>query len=162
MSTLHATAIDLKESVREDLVSRLNARVGLFTDLYVQIKLAHWNVRGSHFIAYHELFDTIADHVLEAQDTLAERAATLGGTAGLTVQEVSQQAVLPAWPLTTRRDTEVIRLVGERLARTAQLIRQDIDAATALGDADTADLFTEVSRQVDKDLWFVEAHYQVE
>jgi len=28
------------------------------------------------------------------------------------------------------------------------------------GDADTADLFTEVSRGLDKSLWFLEAHLQ--
>jgi hypothetical protein len=32
------------------------------------------------------------------------------------------------------------------------------DEATALNDADTADLFTEISRGVDKSLWMVEAH----
>ena len=31
---------------------------------------------------------------------------------------------------------------------------------TTLDDADTADLFTEVSRGIDKWLWFVEAHSQ--
>ena len=34
--------------------------------------------------------------------------------------------------------------------------------ADELGDLDTADLFTEVSRGMDKWLWFVEAHLQAE
>jgi starvation-inducible DNA-binding protein len=37
-------------------------------------------------------------------------------------------------------------------------VRAGIDAAAQAGDQDTADLFTEVSRSVDKYLWFVEAH----
>ncbi len=161
MSTLHSTGINISESVREEVAALLNARVGLFTDLYVQTKLAHWNVRGSHFIAYHELFDSIADHLLESQDSMAERAAALGASAGMTVQQTAEETRLPAWPIGTRQDQEVIRLVGERLALAANLIREDIDTAANRGDADTADLFTEVSRQLDQDLWFVEAHYNL-
>ena len=40
--------------------------------------------------------------------------------------------------------------------------RKGIDQANDLGDPDTADLFTEVSRGIDKWLWFVEAHVQGE
>lgn len=159
MTTRHHTSVNLAENVREELVTLLNRRVGLFTDLYVQTKLAHWNVRGPHFIAYHELFDSIAGHLLEAQDSMAERAAALGGQAGMTVQAVAEESGLGQWPIETRQDSAVIRLVGDRLARAAGQIRADIDTAANLGDADTADLFTEVSRQLDQDLWFVEAHY---
>ncbi len=159
MTTLHHTSVNLPENVREELVRLLNRRVGLFTDLYVQTKLAHWNVRGPHFIAYHELFDSIASHLLVAQDSMAERAAALGGQAGMTVQAVAEESGLGQWPIETRQDSAVIHLVGDRLARAAGQIRQDIDTAANLGDADTADLFTEVSRQLDQDLWFVEAHY---
>ncbi len=159
MTTLHHTSVNLPENVREELVRLLNRRVGLFTDLYVQTKLAHWNVRGPHFIAYHELFDSIASHLLVAQDSMAERAAALGGQAGMTVQAVAEESGLGQWPIETRQDSVVIHLVGDRLARAAGQIRRDIDTAANLGDADTADLFTEVSRQLDQDLWFVEAHY---
>ena len=159
MLQVNNTSIGLPESVRTRAITLLNTHVGIFTDLYVQVKLAHWNVRGSHFIAYHELFDAIAGRLLEAQDMMAERAATLGGTAGVTVQAVADSTSLPAWPLAVRQDREVIHLVAERLGQAANAIRTDIDTAATLGDADTADLFTEVSRQLDKDLWFVEAHF---
>jgi starvation-inducible DNA-binding protein len=39
-------------------------------------------------------------------------------------------------------------------------VRANIDESSELGDQDTADLFTEVSREIDKQLWFVEAHIQ--
>jgi starvation-inducible DNA-binding protein len=35
-----------------------------------------------------------------------------------------------------------------------------IDEASAAGDHATADIFTEVSRGIDKSLWMVEAHLQ--
>lgn len=160
MAKLNKTAIKLDESAREQLVALLNQRVGLLTDLYVQTKLAHWNVRGPHFIAYHELFDAIAGHLLTAQDAMAERAATLGGSAGMSVQDIAERSVLAPWPIQSRRDHDVIRLLEERLGHASNYIREDIDTATKLGDADTADLFTEVSRELDHDLWFLEAHLE--
>ena len=48
----------------------------------------------------------------------------------------------------------------DALATFGRGARKAIDDATALNDADTADLFTEISRGVDKSLWMVEAHVQ--
>ena len=48
----------------------------------------------------------------------------------------------------------------DALATFGRSARKVIDDATALNDADTADLFTEISRGVDKSLWMVEAHIQ--
>jgi starvation-inducible DNA-binding protein len=44
------------------------------------------------------------------------------------------------------------------LATFGQSARQAIDEAAAYGDADTADLFTEIWRGIDHQLWFVESH----
>ena len=46
------------------------------------------------------------------------------------------------------------------LAKFGTKTREAIDSADKAGDADTADLYTEVSRGVDKLLWMVEAHAQ--
>lgn len=159
MAMVQKSSINIDEGTREKLVALLNNRVGLFTDLYIQTKLAHWNVRGPHFFLYHELFDAIAGHLLEAQDMTAERAATLGGFAGMTIQDVVSENALPIWPMEMRQDSQLIRTIGDRLNMVAALVRGDINQAASLGDADTADLFTELSRQLDKDLWLVESHY---
>ena len=155
---LEPTRIEIPEPVRESLVDLLNDAVVQLTDLGIQTKLAHWNVRGPHFIAYHELFDEVAGHVVEATDAVAERAVMLGGHAGAPVGQIAQETILPPWPLEQRQDREVIRLLRERVALVANRIRRAIDTAAEASDADTADLFTEVSRQMDKDLWFLEAH----
>ncbi|MBE3551400.1 MAG: DNA starvation/stationary phase protection protein Dps [Kyrpidia tusciae] len=157
MTNLQSTKISLPENVRRDMVELLNRHVVLLTDLAIQTKLAHWNVRGPHFIAYHELFDDLAGRLTELTDMVAERAATLGGTAGVPVQEVAKRTTLAVWPVEERRDAEVIRLLAERWAVVANSVREAI-AATAETDPDTSDLFTEVSRQLDKDLWFLESH----
>jgi starvation-inducible DNA-binding protein len=37
-------------------------------------------------------------------------------------------------------------------------VREAIAKTADLGDADTSDLYTEISRAIDKQLWFLEAH----
>lgn len=151
------TRINLSEQVRQNMVKLLNQHVTDLTDLFVQTKLAHWNVRGPHFIAYHELFDTLASHLNELTDAIAERATALGGVAGAPVQSIASQTSLDTWPMNLSRDAEVIRMLAERFAVVANSARAAI-TASADADPDTSDLFTEASRMLDKDLWFLEAH----
>lgn len=155
---MNPSRIALDPPVRAEIVSLLNQQVALLTDLWHQTKLAHWNVRGPHFQAYHVLCDTIAADVATALDDVAERAVTLGGVAGMSLPTVAATSGLPAWDLTERRDQVVLRFLADRLGAAANRVRRAIDDATQLGDAATADLFTELARQLDKDLWLVEAH----
>jgi len=48
--------------------------------------------------------------------------------------------------------------LSSALAAFGAKVRAGIDEAARIGDADTADLFTGISRETDKDLWFLEAH----
>lgn len=157
MNQLRITRINLSEQVRLHMVEILNRHVTDLTDLFIQTKLAHWNVRGSLFIAYHELFDELAGHVSDLTDTIAERVTALGGVAGAPVQSIASQTSLDIWPIHTSQDSFVIKALAERWAVVANSAREAIVASTD-EDPDTSDLFTEVSRQLDKDLWFLEAH----
>ena len=53
-----------------------------------------------------------------------------------------------------------VEAVARALSTFGEEARATIEEASAFDDADTADLFTEVSRGIDKWLWFVEAHSQ--
>ncbi|WP_328702334.1 DNA starvation/stationary phase protection protein Dps [Alicyclobacillus suci] len=157
MTKLRKTRIHMSDEVRQHMIELLNRHVTDLTDLFIQTKLAHWNVRGSHFIAYHELFDELAGHLTELTDTVAERVTALGGVAGVPVQDIATQTSLPVWPLQTSQDLSVLQALAERWAVVANSAREAI-FKSAEEDPDTSDLFTEVSRQLDKDLWFLEAH----
>jgi starvation-inducible DNA-binding protein len=50
--------------------------------------------------------------------------------------------------------------LSTQLAAFGKTVRAAIEDTDKLGDADSADLFTEVSRELDKYLWFLEAHLQ--
>jgi starvation-inducible DNA-binding protein len=159
-STLRKTQNDLSKKVRARVIELLNQNLAEILDLGLQAKQAHWNVKGPHFIGLHELFDKVAEELEEFTDNIAERAVELGGVALGTVQVVSKKSRLKAYPLDLASGREHIAALSGALAKFGATTRAAIDAAANAGDADTADLFTEVSRGVDKLLWLVEAHAQ--
>jgi starvation-inducible DNA-binding protein len=159
---MHRTKNDLPAKVRAKVIATLGDRLADATDLMLQTKQAHWNVKGPTFIALHELFDKINEAAEEWVDLIAERIVQLGGTAEGTVQATAKRTSLPVYPLTIVRAEDHVEALSSALADFGKKVRAAIDKTGKAGDADTADLFTEVSRDVDKYLWFVEAHAQAE
>ncbi len=157
---MHNTKNDLAKGKREKVIEHLNARLADAIDLKTQAKQAHWNVKGHHFIALHELFDQVATAVEAHVDLIAERVTALGGTAMGTARVVAQKSSLSEYPLEIFDGTAHVDALSTAMADFGKRIRQNIDDANKLDDVDTADLFTEVSREIDKLLWFVEAHIQ--
>jgi starvation-inducible DNA-binding protein len=157
---MHPTKNDLPEAARTELCELLNARLADAIDLGLQAKQSHWNVKGPQFFSLHKLFDEIADGVEEHVDEIAERIAQLGGVAEGTVTAVKKRSSLVEYPLAIAEGKEHLEARRGALASFARSVRKSIDEASELRDADTADLFTEVSRGADKYLWLVEAHLQ--
>jgi starvation-inducible DNA-binding protein len=158
--TEFATKHDLPEKARAGLIEILNQHLAEAIDLQLQGKQAHWNVKGPNFIALHQLFDKVVDHAAEAADLMAERVVQLGGVAEGTVRNVAQASELEAYPVDIATGAEHVEALSAALATFGSRVREAIDETAKLGDAGTADIFTEVSRGTDKLLWFVEAHGQ--
>src|SRR5437667_1844056 len=156
------TRNDLPANVRTQVIELLNARLADCTDLQTQTKHAHWNVKGPNFIALHELFDKVNEQVEDYVDEIAERAVQLGGVAEGTARMVAKRSSLSEYPANTVDGRSHVDALSSALAAFGTAVRKAIDQANELGDLDTADLFTEVSRGIDKWLWFVEAHLQAE
>jgi len=156
------TKNDLSEPTRRKVVELLNARLADCKDLQTQTKQAHWNVKGPNFIALHELFDKINADVEEYVDEIAERAVQLGGVAEGTARMVAKRSTLAEYPANAADGHSHVEALSSALAQFGKTARQAIEQANELGDLDTADLFTEVSRGIDKWLWFVEAHLQAD
>jgi starvation-inducible DNA-binding protein len=159
---MFSTRIDIPAKQRPALIELINQRLADMIDLHLQTKQAHWNVKGPSFIALHELFDDIAGEVDEHADSIAERAIALGGEALGSLQEVSKQSKLKPYPLHLKTGKEHVEALADALAAVGKSVRAAIDQSNELGDADTADLFTGISRDLDKKLWFVEAHVQAD
>jgi starvation-inducible DNA-binding protein len=156
------TKNDLSEEIRAKAVELLNARLADCIDLQTQTKQAHWNVKGPQFIALHELFDKINEAVEDYVDDIAERAVELGGVAEGTARRVAERSSLSEYPAKAVDGRSRVEALSLALAAFAKAARRAIDQSADLGDLDTADLFTEVSRGIDKWLWFVETHLEGE
>src|SRR5688572_24072683 len=157
---LHNTKIDIDKGKREELIGILNQRLADAADLKSQAKQAHWNVKGANFIALHELFDRVATELDTHVDDLAERITTLGGVAMGTVRLSAENSSLAEYPHEISDGTAHVDALSTALSDFGQKARKNIDATDEIGDKDTADLYTGISRSVDKLLWFVEAHNQ--
>ena len=159
---MHKTRIDLSAKTRAKVIELLNARLADAIDLQLQVRQAHWNVKGPSFIALHELFDRIAGEIGGQVDDLAERITALGGVAEGTVQAISGRSKLDAYPLDISDGRAHVDALAAALARFGKSVRKAIDDSGKAGDADTSDLFTGISRSADKNLWLLEAHLQAD
>jgi starvation-inducible DNA-binding protein len=157
---MYKTKSDLPEKTRIKVAALLQDRLADSIDLMIQAKQAHWNVKGPGFIALHELFDKFSEDSEEYVDLIAERVVQLGGIAKGTIRVAARESSLPEYPLAIASGTEHVGALSRAIATFGKLIRQTIDQANELEDADTADICTEISRGADKYLWFVEAHAQ--
>ena len=157
---MHETSNDLPKATRVRMVELLNARLADSVVIHMQMKQAHWNVKGPNFIGLHKLFDEIYEATEGYVDMIAERAVMLGGIVHGTAKAAVASSKLPDYPDGISTGVAHVEAVTKALAAYGSEIRDAIDKADDLQDADTADLFTAVSRGVDKWLWFVEAHIQ--
>jgi starvation-inducible DNA-binding protein len=159
-SKMYETENDISKSSRAELNALMNQRLASAVDLQLQMKQAHWNVKGPSFIGLHELFDKVSEAVEDYVDLIAERIVQLGGIAEGTVRVAASRTRLAEYPLEIAEGMAHVEAVARALSTFGAEARTTIDEANALDDADTADLFTEISRGIDKWLWFVEAHSQ--
>lgn len=155
---MYSSRIDLSDHVRKQSVALLQARLSDCLDLETQLKQAHWTVRGLNFYQLHQLFDALHGEIEEFVDTIAERIASIGGIPDGRVKTTAANSSLYEYALETHGGEGHLKAVAAVMAQFGKALRADIDAAAELGDADTSDVFTEVSRAIDKQLWFVEAH----
>ena len=155
---LYSTRIDIAEEVRIKVIELLNKTLAATLDLKTQTKQAHWNVKGIDFYQLHELFDEMAGELEEYVDMVAERVTALGGTALGTARVAASESILSEYPLDAVGGVEHITALADRYSAYGKHVREAIDTTGDLGDADTSDMYTEISRTIDKRLWFLEAH----
>jgi starvation-inducible DNA-binding protein len=154
------TRNDLSAKGREEMIALLNRQLADTFDLMSQTKQAHWNVKGPQFFQLHGLFDRLAAPLPEFIDTIAERATALGGVAEGTARMAAKSSRLAEYPADAFDGAAAVEAIAARYAALAASTRAAIAEAAERGDFDTSDLFTGISRELDKSLWFLEAHRQ--
>ncbi|MCI0708690.1 MAG: DNA starvation/stationary phase protection protein Dps [Chloroflexi bacterium] len=157
---LHSTSVHLDEATRVQMIDLLNQHLADMFDLYSQTKQAHWNVKGMNFIQLHELFDELAATVLPFVDEIAERVTALGGVALGTARLAAANTRLTNMPTDLVTGQDFVTALVDRFAFVANNCREAFDDASNAGDEATADLFIEMTRTLDKNLYFLESHLQ--
>jgi starvation-inducible DNA-binding protein len=157
---MHQTRNSMPEKDRIELSALLNQSLADTIDLYNQAKQAHWNIKGQNFIGLHKLLDDIAEGLVEQVDTIAERVTGLGGTAYGTTQQVGKATQLRVYPLDIFAINDHINHLSHNIAILAETTRTNIDKTNELDDFGTNDLYIDLVRFLDKQLWFLEAHIQ--
>lgn len=157
---MYSTRIDIPETSRVRVTELLNVTLAATLDLWTQVKQAHWNIKGMNFYQLHLLFDEVATVVYEYIDLVAERITALGGEAHGTAREAAKASFLPEYPALPISEKEHTVALAERLAAYAKHVRDGVVKTNELNDPTTNDLYIEISREIDKKLWFIEAHLQ--
>ena len=147
----------LSEQARTQMSEALNALLSDGLDLHSQIKVAHWNIKGPQFAALHPLFETFAVSLANHNDSVAERAVTLGARAYGTARHVAKSSKLPEYPQDTARDLEHVKLLAERIEKYLEGVREGRGVAEQQGDTDTVDLLTGIVTEFEKHAWFLRA-----
>ena len=159
-SMMHETRMSLPEKERIELIALLNKSLAGTTDLQMQLKQAHWNVKGKQFIALHKLFDELAEEIEGHVDVIAERIMSLGGTALGTLQQAAQNTPLRVYPIDIFCADDHINHLTHNFAILGELSRNALVATAELDDMATNDVYIDLVRALDKGLWFIEAHVQ--
>ncbi|MCK8515076.1 DNA starvation/stationary phase protection protein Dps [Methylonatrum kenyense] len=152
----------LAVNVRRPMIDLLNQCLADAVDLETQARQAHWNVSGPNFIALHALFDKVFQQIQSHVDTLAERVTALGGIAVGTAAAAAKHSRLPSYPADAVGGTTHVEALSSALASFGRSVREAIPRAEDAGDMGTSDLFTEISRDIDQQLWLVEAHLRTQ
>ena len=144
--------------IRLYVIQLLNQTLACTVDLHSQVKQARWNVKGTDFACLHTLFTTMATELEAYTDLVAERIAMLGGMALGTVRTAALQSNLAEYPDALVEGSAHVLALAERFAQYAAALRDDIALAADVEDAGSAALYTDLSRGIDKRLWFLQAH----
>jgi starvation-inducible DNA-binding protein len=161
MTVKFSNHVALPDKAKETLVETLNIALATTNDLHSQVKQAHWNIKGPQFFARHELFDTMAGRLRDFADTIAERATTMGGYATGTSRLSAEHSKLPEYDLRAVDGKQHIKVLVDRFSEYTKFIRSAIDEAGNNNDPATEDLYTEILRGTELDMWFLESHLNV-
>ncbi len=157
---MHKTSLDLSLDTRKKSIEILQACFVDTLHLSLLAKQAHWNVKGMQFFSLHELFDKAHSCLGDYTDDLAERIASLGGTARGTLKTIQAQTTLQPYPEDIFKGEEHLKALCKNFAILCKEVREGIPTLEKIADLGSSDLLTEVSRGLDHHLWLLEAHLQ--
>lgn len=125
--------------------------------LAVNGKQAHWNVRGTNFIAIHELLDTLVANAQASADLAAERIVALGLPVDGRIETIAAKTKATAVPAGFTQWESMIRDVIADMDSVIADTQAAIDGLDEI-DLTSQDIAIAIKAALDKDRWFLFAH----
>ncbi len=125
--------------------------------LAVNGKQAHWNVRGTNFIAIHELLDGVVTHAQDFADLAAERIVALGLPIDARVSTVAEKTKATAVPAGFTQWQDIIVAVVTDMDAVIADVQAAIDGLDET-DLTSQDAAIAIKAGLEKDRWFLTAH----
>ena len=148
--------LQFSDSQKEASFQTLNKYLVDFSNLSLVTKQAHWNLQGKNFISVHEMLDDFYEMFQKYVDIFAERLIQINFPAIATAEHLARNSSFQEYPSEISSSEEHLYSLLERYSQTANALRSDIDKAQA--DAATIDYYTQALEELDKAVWFIEAH----
>ena len=122
--------------------------------LYIKLRNFHWNLKGKDFVEYHELFEEQYEQVAEAVDAVAERIASLGGTAIGTTSEFASASNLKETPGKLPANLEMVKQLVKDHETIIKGLRKAVDDCDEkYKDMGTSDFLTGLMTDHEKMAW---------
>lgn len=125
--------------------------------LSINVKQAHWHLRGANFIGVHEFLDQVQKHAIDAYDTAAERIIALGLPVDARFATAADKATNPTPAEGFQQYEECIAGVVEQIDASLEVIYRAINELDDI-DLVSQDLVIAMAEQFDKDRWFLYSH----
>lgn len=140
-----------------------NALLQLMILFSMQVRQAHWNTKGMSFAGLHPLYDEVYDHCSDAQDLLAERCVQLGtpaqGTYDHLVAKLTGVQYHPMNLALGFAELDHLKIVVDLGKQLSKAFHDCLEAMAKLENV-SADILIGIARQLDKDIWKLEAHLE--
>lgn len=144
----------MNKKVYQSLASLLSSAV----EFYFLYKGYHWNLNKTLlFNTFHTLFDKHAENIFQSIDILAERLRFLDQKVSFYLSDYKQNSFLDLTNYSTTVLEEMLDNLKTAHQSYIQKLEEGIKEANECEDFGTADMLTEILRDQQQMLWFIQS-----
>jgi starvation-inducible DNA-binding protein len=140
-----------------EVVRALETLLASSYTLYLKTHNFHWNVKGPMFTTLHTLFETEYNELALAVDTIAERIRALGHPAPGTYTAFQERSAVKE-RLGVPKALEMVKELVRDQGTVAEVARDVLRAAEAVGDDASEDLAVQRIQVHEKNAWMLRSH----
>lgn len=142
---------------KTQVIEILNKQLSNNTVLWTKLHNFHWYVKGPNFFSLHAKFEELYNSTGVAVDELAERILTIGGEPIAKLTEALEESSIDEGEYGLDAKQMVKQLTEDFDVIVAEL-NQGVKVADEAGDDRTADMFTGLAQDFEKNNWMLKSY----